>query len=101
MQRMTPQEFSDALARAAMLTDSTDVKCPESGELIRAGRIDEINRLIAKGVSFGYLRDPWHTKGEYVPFAPRVEAKDSMLTKKRQADVTAARLAISGYLLKV
>ena len=98
MERISPEDLSIRLRAAAALP-------AEGGEhpnATRARRVAEIDRLIAIGVSCGYLRHPHHvTTDEHLNLNGLIEAQDRALTRTRIAECEAAREAITDYMLKV
>ena len=97
MGRIPPEELSIRLRAAAALP----AKDGEHPNATRARRVAEIDRLIAIGVSCGYLRHPRHITDEHLNLNGLIEAQDRALTRTRVAECEAAREAITDYMLKV
>lgn len=97
MERISPEELSVRLRAAA----SIPAEEGEHPNAARARRVAEIDRLIAIGVSCGYLRHPHHVTSEHVNINALVELQAPHLSRQRRAECDAARLAIADYMLKV
>ena len=97
MERISPEDLSIRL-RAAAALPAEDGEHPNAA---RARRVAEIDRLIAIGVSCGYLRHPHHVTDEHLNLNGLIEAQARALTRTRIAECDAAREAITDYMLKV